>query len=151
MTERKHWFRPTANYYDRANRHSSSPSMPRLPWSSRRPPLSRSHRASSRSYPQAIDELFGITFTPPVPLVFEAKLAKKSQALVDDIAKKLGSSRGAVHADETYGTLDGDPAYFWGHPDEAFVHFEFLQALSPRIATAERVTRRGRLEFRFSV
>jgi len=40
----------------------------------------------------------------------------------DDIAKKLGSSEGAVHADETYWTLDGDRAYFWVHGDEKFIH-----------------------------
>lgn len=44
---------------------------------------------------------------------------------VEDIAKKLSSSDGAVHADETYWTLDGDRAYFWVHGDEKFIHFQF--------------------------
>lgn len=80
---------------------------------------------SYRKVPRAIHELFGITFTPAALLGFEEKLAKLSQPVVDDVAKKLGSSDGAVHADETFWTLDGNRAYFWVHADEAYVHFQF--------------------------
>jgi transposase len=80
---------------------------------------------SYRKVPQAIHELFGITFSPAALLGFEEKLAKKSEAIVDDISSKLGSSDGAVHADETYWTLNGDRAYFWVHADESYVHFQF--------------------------
>ena len=52
-------------------------------------------------------------------------LAEKAATIVDDIAKKLGSSEGAVHADETYWTLNGDRAYFWVHGDEKYIHFQF--------------------------
>jgi len=52
-------------------------------------------------------------------------LAEKAVTIVDDIAKKLGSSEGAVHADETYWTLNGDRAYFWVHGDEKYIHFQF--------------------------
>ena len=80
---------------------------------------------SYRKVPRVIDELFKVTFTPAALLGFEEKMAEKSKPVVDDIAKKLGSSDGAVHADETYWTLDGDRAYFWVHADEAYVHFQF--------------------------
>ena len=80
---------------------------------------------SYRKVPDAIDELFGIRFTPAALLGFEASLADKAEPVVEDIAKKLGASDGPVHADETYWTLDGDRAYFWVHGNEQFVHFQF--------------------------
>ena len=43
--------------------------------------------------------MFGITFTPAALIGFETVLAEKAQPVVDDIAKKLGSSDGPVHAD----------------------------------------------------
>ena len=57
---------------------------------------------SYRKIPRVIDELFKVTFTPAALLGFEEKMAEKSEPVVDDIAKKLGRSDGAVHADETY-------------------------------------------------
>ena len=39
--------------------------------------------------PQAIEELFGITFTPAALIGFETMLAEKAKPIVDDIAKKL--------------------------------------------------------------
>ncbi len=45
--------------------------------------------------------------------------------LQEDIAKKLGSSDGPVHADKTYWTLDGNRSYYWVHGDEKFIHFQF--------------------------
>jgi len=70
---------------------------------------------SSRKVPQALEELLGITFTPATLLDFEKVLAQHAEPLVDDIAKMISSSDGAVHADETYWTLDGERAYYWVH------------------------------------
>ena len=80
---------------------------------------------SYRKVPQAIEEMFGITFTPAALIGFETTLAEKAEPVVDDIAKKLSSSDGPVHADETYWTLDGERAYYWVHGDEDFIHFQF--------------------------
>ncbi len=52
-------------------------------------------------------------------------LAQKAAFLVEDIAKKLASSDGAVHADETYWTTDGARSYFWVHADQNYVLFEY--------------------------
>ncbi len=60
---------------------------------------------SSRKVPRALEELLGITFTPATLLDFERMLAEHAEPLVDDIAKKISSADGAVHADETYWTL----------------------------------------------
>ena len=80
---------------------------------------------SYRKIPQAIEEFFGITFTPAALIGFETMLANKAKPIVDDIAKKLGSSDDAVHADETYWTLNGERAYYWVHCDARFCHFQF--------------------------
>ena len=80
---------------------------------------------SYRKVPRAIEELYGIKFTAAALIGFEKALAKLAEPVVDDIAKKLASSDGAVHADETYWTLDGQRAYFWVHGDEKFIHFTF--------------------------
>ena len=76
---------------------------------------------SYRKIPQAIQEMFGIAFTPAALIGFETLLADKAVPIVDDVAKKLGSSDGPVHADETYWTLNGKRAYFWVHGDERCV------------------------------
>ncbi len=80
---------------------------------------------SYRKVPQAIEEMFGISFTPAALIGFETVLAEKAEPVVDDIAKKLGSSDGPVHADETYWTLDGKRSYYWVHGEEKFIHFQF--------------------------
>ena len=80
---------------------------------------------SYRKVPQAIEEMFGITFTPAALIGFETVLAEKAGPVVDDIAKKLSSSDGPVHADETYWTLNGSRSYYWVHGDEKFIHFQF--------------------------
>ena len=80
---------------------------------------------SYRKVPRAIEEMFGITFTPAALIGFEETLATLAEPLVDDIVKKLGSSEGAVHADETYWTLNGQRAYYWIHGNEEFIHFQF--------------------------
>lgn len=80
---------------------------------------------SYRKVPQAIEELFGISFTPASLIAFEKLLAKQAETLVDDIASKIASSEGAVHADETYWTVDGERAYYWLHTTTEYVHFQF--------------------------
>ncbi len=80
---------------------------------------------SYRKIPQIIEEMHGIRFTPAALIGFETLLADKAQPLVDDIAKKLASSDGAVHADETYWTTDGARTYFWVHCDQNYVHFQY--------------------------
>ena len=80
---------------------------------------------SYRKVPDAIQEMFGIGFTPATLIGFEKALAKLAEPIVDDTAKKLSSTDGPVHADETYWTLDGERAYFWVHGNEKFIHFKF--------------------------
>jgi len=80
---------------------------------------------SYRKIPQIIEEMHSITFTPAALIGFETMLAEKAAPVVDDIAKKLASSDGAVHADETYWTTDGARSYFWVHADLNYVHFQY--------------------------
>ena len=80
---------------------------------------------SYRKVPRIIEEMFGITFTPAALIGFETMLAENAEPIVEDIAKKLGSSDGPVHADETYWTTDGTRSYFWVHGDEKFIHFQY--------------------------
>ena len=87
-----------------------------------------------RKVPQAIEELFQITFTPAALIGFETILADKAKPIVDDIAKKLGSSDEAVHADETYWTLNGERAYYWVHCDARFAHFQFDTSRSGQVS-----------------
>ena len=89
---------------------------------------------SYRKIPQVIEEFFGITFTPAALIGFEIMLADKAKPVVDDIAKKLGSSDDAVHADETYWTLNGDRAYYWVHCDARFAHFQFDTSRSGQVS-----------------
>ena len=80
---------------------------------------------SYRKVPQALTELYGFSFVPVSLIAFEKVLAELTKPLVDDIAKKISSSDGAVHADETYWTLDGKRAFFWLHATTEYVHFQF--------------------------
>lgn len=89
---------------------------------------------SYRKVPQAIQELFQITFTPAALIGFEQALAELAKPVVEDIAKKLGSSDGAVHADETYSLLEGARAYYWVHADDNFVHFQFDTTRSGQVS-----------------
>jgi len=89
---------------------------------------------SYRKVPRAIEEMFGITFTPAALIGFEKMLADLAEPIVEDIRKKLSSSDGAVHADETYSTLDGARAYFWVHGDEKFIHFQFDTTRSGQVS-----------------
>ena len=84
--------------------------------------------------PQAIEEMFGTTFTPGALIGFETMLAEKAKPIVDDITKKLGSSDGAVHADETYWTRNGERAYYWVHCDARYAHFQFDTSRSGQVS-----------------
>ncbi len=59
---------------------------------------------SYRKVPAALEELLGIRFSPAALLGFERMLAELAQPLAEDIVKKIASTDGAVHADETYWT-----------------------------------------------
>lgn len=80
---------------------------------------------SYRKVPRALEEMFGFSFVPASLIAFEQALAGLAEPLVDDIAQKIGGSDGAVHADETYWTLDGERAYYWLHATTEYVHFQF--------------------------
>ena len=80
---------------------------------------------STRKVPRLIEELLDLSFVPATLLNFEKMLAENAKPIVDDIAKKLASSEGAVHADETYWTLNGQRAYYWLHGDLRYLHFQF--------------------------
>ncbi len=78
---------------------------------------------SSRKVPRAIEDLFGFRFTPASLLSFEKLLAEHAEPAVEDIRQKVASADGAVHADETYGTLDGQRSYYWIHATDQYIHF----------------------------
>jgi transposase len=80
---------------------------------------------SYRKVPRALAEMFGFSFVPASLIAFEKVLAEMADPLVEDIAKKIGSSDGAVHADETYWTLNGERAYYWLHATTHYIHFQF--------------------------
>lgn len=80
---------------------------------------------SYRKVPQAIQEMFDFRFTAAALIDFEKTLAKLAEPLVEDIEKKIGSTDGAVHADETYWILDAERAYYWVHGTEKYIHFQF--------------------------
>jgi cell division septum initiation protein DivIVA len=80
---------------------------------------------SYRKVPRTLRELFDFPFTPAALIGFEKLLAEHAEPLADDIAQKIASSEGPVHADETYWSLDGTQAYYWVHATEPFIHFQF--------------------------
>jgi transposase len=63
-------------------------------------------------------------------------LAQLAEPLVDDVAKKIGSSDGAVHADETYWTLNGERAYYWLHATTEYIHFQFDSSRAGEVSRA---------------
>ena len=89
---------------------------------------------SYRKIPLLVHEIFGITFTPGALIGFEKLLNELAKPIVDDIAKKIASSEGAVHADETYSVLNGKRAYFWVHATTRFVHFSFVTTRSGKVS-----------------
>ena len=89
---------------------------------------------SDRKIPQVVEEMFGITFTPGALIGFEKRVAKLALPIIDDIAKKLARSEGAVHADETYSIRDGRRAYFWVHCTTRYVHFSFGTTRSGKVS-----------------
>jgi transposase len=80
---------------------------------------------SYRKVPRTLRELLNFPFTPAALIGFEKRLSEPAQLLSDDIRQKIASHEGAVHADETYWTLDGQRAYYWVHGAEKFLHFQF--------------------------
>lgn len=56
--------------------------------------------------------------------------------LRNDIAQKIASTEGPVHADETYWSLDGERAYFWVHGTEQFLHFQFDTSRAGEVSRA---------------
>jgi hypothetical protein len=80
---------------------------------------------SLRKVPRAIADLFQFRFTPAALIGFEKLLAADAEPVADDIRKKVAASDGAVHADETYWTLDGERAYYWVHATDKYIHFQF--------------------------
>jgi hypothetical protein len=80
---------------------------------------------SLRKVPRAIEDLFDFRFTPAALIGFEKLLSATAEPLAEDIRKKVAASDGAVHADETYWTLDGQRAYYWLHATVQYIHFQF--------------------------
>lgn len=80
---------------------------------------------SYRKVPRTLRELCDFPLTPAALLGFEKLVAQPAEAVTGDIGQKLASSDGAVHADETYWTLDGQRAFYWVHGDEKYIHFQF--------------------------
>ena len=70
---------------------------------------------SYRKVSRAIADLLGVSFTPAALIGFEKMLSRQAEPIVADIEKKIASTEGPVHADETYWTLDGTRAYYWVH------------------------------------
>ena len=89
---------------------------------------------SYRKVSRAIEDLLGLSFTPAALIGFEKMLSQQAEPIVADIEKKIASSDGPVHADETYWTLDGDRAYYWVHTTDDFVHFEFETTRSGQVS-----------------
>jgi hypothetical protein len=54
--------------------------------------------------------------------------------LVDDISSKISSTEEAVHADETYWSLNAERVYFWLHATVKFVHFAFDLSRSGQVS-----------------
>ena len=89
---------------------------------------------SYRKVPQALEEMFAFSFVPASLIAFEKLLADLAEPVSEDIAKKIGSSDGAVHADETYWTLNGKRAYYWLHATTHYVHFQFDQSRAGEVS-----------------
>jgi transposase len=87
-----------------------------------------------RKVPRALRDLLGLNFTPAALIGFEKMLADQAGPIIADIKKKIASTEGPVHADETYWTLDGDRAYYWVHTTEEYVHFEFETTRSGQVS-----------------
>lgn len=91
---------------------------------------------SYRKVPQALEEMFAFSFVPASLIAFEKVLAGLAEPVSEDIAKKIGSSDGAVHADETYWTLNGKRAYYWLHATTHYIHFQFDSSRAGEVSRA---------------
>ena len=104
---------------------------------------------SRRCPPRVIDEMFGITFTPAALIGLETVLADKAGPVVDDIAKKLASSEGAVHADETYWTTarrrEGKLSRKKQAAEKAWLREELLRLETCDVSHEKAITLQARL------
>ena len=104
---------------------------------------------SRRCPPRVIDEMFGITFTPAALIGLETVLADKAGPVVDDIAKKLASSDGAVHADETYWTTarrrEGKLSRKKQAAEKAWLREELLRLETCDVSHEKAITLQARL------
>ena len=89
---------------------------------------------SYRKVSRAIKDLVGLNFTPAAIIGFEKLLSQQAETIVADIEKKIASTEGPVHADETWWTLDGNRAYYWIHTTQDLVHFEFETTRSGQVS-----------------
>jgi transposase len=89
---------------------------------------------STRKVSRAVEGLTRLRFTAAALLGFETKLAQRAKPLVQDIAAKIGSTDGAVNADETYWSLNGKRSYFWLHVTGPYIHFRFSLSRAGRIS-----------------
>jgi hypothetical protein len=80
---------------------------------------------SLRKVPRAVEGLTRLKFTAAALLGFEKQFAKRAKPLAEDVAAKIGSTDGAVNADETYWSSNGKRSYFWLHATGPYVHFRF--------------------------
>jgi len=83
---------------------------------------------------QVLEGLQGLKVCPGTLINFEIDLARQAQPLVEDIAKKLAASEGAVHSDGTGWPLDGNSAAFWFHGDERLAHFHFDESRAGQVS-----------------
>jgi transposase len=89
---------------------------------------------SYRHVPAVLEELLGVTFTPAALLAFEKLLAQRAEPIAEDIRKKVASSDGAVHADETFWRVEQRQAYFWLHATEEYLYFQFDTSRSGQVS-----------------
>lgn len=89
---------------------------------------------SARKVPRAVEGLTKLSFSSAALLGFEAKLAARAKPVVQDIAAKIASTDKAVHADETYWSLNGRRAYFWIHATQSHVHFRFSLSRAGKVS-----------------
>lgn len=87
-----------------------------------------------RKVPRILEEVYGIKLSPAALIGFEKLLFERVEPIVEDIRKKLASSDGAVHADETYWTTDGARSYFWVHANTDFVLFQYSTTRSGQVS-----------------
>jgi transposase len=89
---------------------------------------------SYRHVPAVLEEILGVTFSPAALLAFEKLLAQRAEPIAEDIRKKVASSDGAVHADETFWRVEQRQAYFWLHATQEYLYFQFDTSRSGQVS-----------------